>query len=124
MSFLLSSHSISQQGTRILATCRRPDGTESHSSLQLDDYLGNTNGNFDVNSTDFYDRAFKPFLQSQRIFEADLAQGDSELYVCRTYDLSLSLVNNGGDLDFVKPYVDKNFSSESCITTPHQFTEV
>lgn len=53
MSFSLTSSTISLSGGILEASCLATDGSRKSSSLDLDQYIGNNNGSFDLTSKNF-----------------------------------------------------------------------
>ncbi|KAF8190013.1 Cyanovirin-N [Mycena galopus ATCC 62051] len=57
MSFAESSRNYRLEGTTLLAECKDREGQYRNSQLNLNDILGNDDGEFDLNGTNFSDSA-------------------------------------------------------------------
>lgn len=102
MAFQHTSRNILNHGSVLKAECRDWNGNYKASSLDLNQYIGNSNGAFAVTAAGFADSAMNITVDGT-VLSARLktATGDYEEAV---FDLNLCVANKNGTLRFQKPY--------------------
>ncbi len=98
MAFTLSSTKLSLDGAILTANCRASSGTWSTSSLDLNGYLGNLNGAFNMDRRDFTKSAYDIQLHGN-LLRARL-KDYSGAWVDAIFNLDLCVANHDGSLRF------------------------
>ena len=101
MAFTLSSSNISLTGTTLKASCKNESGGKADSSLDLNSYIGNENGAFDLFSTGFSSSSRNTRLDGHKLY-SELKKSDGT-YVSAYLELNAFIANWDGALKFEKP---------------------
>lgn len=115
MSFTLTSTNVSVSGDGILrAKCRAIDGSWRDSKLNLDEFIGNKEGAFDIghgNSKGF-SRSARDILYKDGILHATLRSSGGQLWP-GSFSLDMYVSNMDGQLRFSPP-IQSEFIVVSC----------
>lgn len=100
MSFSLTSSAISLSGGILEASCLAMDGSTQSSSLDLDQYIGNNNGSFDLTSKNF-SRSVHDCVYDKGTIKGSLRSFDGTLTTA-SLCLDMYVTNVDGRLVFSK----------------------
>ncbi|OTA53171.1 Cyanovirin-N [Hypoxylon sp. EC38] len=119
MAFSLTSKHVELRGSWLVALVRKDDNTWTFSKLNLNDHVGNNDGNFDVTMDRWYNSAEHwtchlrgPFLCAQ--LRTLVGSWAPETYV----NLDLFIRNKDGNLEFQK-LSDSLLFYTACLTLEH-----
>ncbi|KAK1776295.1 Cyanovirin-N [Copromyces sp. CBS 386.78] len=111
MAFYNSCRNVSLDGCILKAECQDSNGYwGSWSSIDLNDYIGNTDGYFNTSTNRFWETATDIFLKGS-VLHASMEDGDGNYREEQTIDLNLFITNDNGHLKF------KQYMHESILKT-------
>lgn len=122
MAFQSTSRGIYISGSILQAECRDWNKDWRSASLDLDKFIGNSDGQFSLSDKDFSRSADNLQLCGSKL-SASLRRRDGQ-QVKATLDLNLCVANMNGSLEFQKPFVHpqeglyKPTKMANCITCP------
>lgn len=102
MSFVSTSRNIRMKGSTLTADCKNEKGEFVFSSLDLDRYLGNADGEFDTAGIDFSRSAKNVRIDSRGVLRADLLREDGGERAA-AIELDTYVANDDGTLVFEIP---------------------
>jgi hypothetical protein len=103
MAFQSTSRRIHLSGSILRAECHDWDKNWRSASLDLDKYIGNSDGKFSLSGKNFSQGANNLELCGSKL-SARLRRHDGQ-HVKATFNLNLCVANMNGSLEFQKPFV-------------------
>ena len=104
MSFSQTCSNIKLEGSKLSASCRTSSGGTKSSSIDLDDYIGNTDGFFDIANTKYSTSgASNVSLVSRVVLTGELTMSDGESTRRSRLNLDNYVGNNSGTLAWIVP---------------------
>ena len=104
MSFSKTCSNIKLEGSKLSASCRTSSGGTKSSSLDLNDYIGNTDGFFDITCTNYSTSGARNIsLVSRVILSGEFATSDGQFTRMTRLNLDNFVRNNSGSLAWVVP---------------------
>lgn len=103
MAFQSTSRGIYISGSILRAECRDWDKNWRSASLDLDEFIGNSDGKFSLSDKNFSHSANNLQLCGSKLSASLLRRNGLRLKA--TFDLNLCVANMNGSLEFQKPFV-------------------
>ena len=113
--FAASSTSHSINGSTLSAICKKSNGSNAESLLELNDYLGNKYGALDLNPTEGFYNSSKKIELDGTVLKVQLQGDDGELY-WSMLDLNLYVGNDEGKLTWRTSVSGGSVPSRTVLT--------